>query len=276
MTSSEIQNWLGTIQITGEELAKTFKSHVEAYANPSLEIKVGNLVNSIEIINENYENLKELIKVNLENGENYLAKSILIATGSNRKELNIPSAKQFENKGLTYCASCDGPMFSDMDVVVIGGGNAGYESASQLLAYCKSVTLLARSEPKAEEIMQETLSKNPKFKLIPNTIIKEIRGDNFVSGIVYEDKNTEESKELAINGIFVEIGQTPNTDFVKNIVELDEHKKIKIDPWTNRASSKHLIWAAGDATNILYQQNNIAAGEAVKALEDIYKTLHTL
>lgn len=228
MTSSEIQNWLGTIQITGEELAKTFKNHVEAYANPSLSIETGSLVNKVEIIKDNTN--KELIKVNLDNDKSYTSKSLLITTGSNRKELDIPTAKQFENKGLTYCASCDGPMFSDMDVVVIGGGNAGYESASQLLAYCKSVTLLSRSNPRAEEVMQAKLSENPKFKLITNTLIEEIKGDNFVSGIVYKDKNTNEITEIATNGIFVEVGQTPNTDLVKDILELDEHKKIKIDP----------------------------------------------
>lgn len=274
ITSSDIQNWLGTINITGEELAKKFQEHVEAYKSDVLDIKSGSVVEKVEILKKPEENI-ELIQITLDTGDSYIAKALLITTGSNRKELTAKGAKEFENKGLTYCASCDGPMFSDMDVVVVGGGNAGFESAAQLLAYCKSVTLLSRSEPRAEEIMVNRLLADQKFKLIKNTLIEEIHGETFVSGITYKDKNTNEITKLDTNGIFVEVGQIPNTDFVSKVVELNQEKKIVIDPWTGRASQKHLIWAAGDATNILYQQNNIAAGEAIKAVEDIYKTLKT-
>lgn len=267
VVSSDIQNWIGTPHISGADLAKNLENHVKEYAGEFLEIKTGNLVTNSEIENS-------IVKVTLENGENIFGKSLLIATGSNRKKIYIKGADKFEHKGLTYCATCDGPLFSDMDVVVIGGGNAGFESASQLLAYCKSVTLLSRSEPKAEKITVEKLKENPKFKLIIGATPKEIFGDTFVNAISYTDKDGNEIK-LDVSGVFVEIGQIPATDWVKNIVELDEFGKIKIDPWTNRASKENLIWAAGDCTNILYHQNNIASGEAVKAIEDIYKTLNT-
>ncbi|MDQ1282032.1 MAG: dehydrogenase [Patescibacteria group bacterium] len=271
VVSSDIQNWIGTPHISGADLAKNLESHVKEYAGEFLKIKVGSMVTNSEIENSLDGNL---IKISLESGENIFGKSLLITTGSNRKKIDIKGADEFEHKGLTYCATCDGPMFSDMDVVVIGGGNAGFESASQLLAYCKSVTLLSRSEPRAEKITIEKLKTDPKFKLIIGATPKEIFGDKFVNAISYLDKDGNEIK-LDVSGVFVEIGQIPATDWVKNIVELDETGKIKIDPWTNRASKEELIWAAGDATNILYHQNNIASGEAVKAIEDIYKTLKT-
>lgn len=269
VVSSDIQNWIGTPHISGADLAKNLEAHVKEYAGEFLEIKTGSLVTNSEIEKEN-----NLVKISLENGESISGKSLLITTGSNRRKLEIKGADEFENKGLTYCATCDGPLFSDMDVVVIGGGNAGFESAAQLLAYCKSVTLFSRSEPRADKITVEKLKIDPKFKLIVGATPKEIFGDKFVNAISYLDKDGNEIK-LDASGIFIEVGQIAATDWVKNIVELDENGKIKIDPWTNRASKENLIWAAGDATNILYHQNNIASGEAVKAIEDIYKTLKT-
>lgn len=274
IVSDDIQNWIGTPHISGADLAKNLESHVKEYAGEILEIKTGNLVTNSEIQNIKENSQEKLIKITLENKEGIIGKSLLIATGSNRRKLNIPGAEEFENKGLTYCATCDGPVFSDMDVVVIGGGNAGFESAAQLLAYCKSVTLLSRSEPRADKITIDKLKENPKFKLIINAIPKEIFGDKFVNAISYLNETDEEIK-LETSGIFVEVGQIPATEWVKDIIELDEINKIKIDPWTSRASKENLIWAAGDATNILYHQNNIASGEAVKAIEDIYKTLKT-
>ncbi len=268
IVSEDIQNWIGTAHISGNDLAKNLENHVKEYAEDIVEIKVGNLVVKTEEVED------KKIKLTLENGEEVFGKSLLITTGSNRRKLTIPGAAEFEYKGVTYCASCDGPMFSGMDVVVIGGGNAGFESAAQLLAYCNSVTLLARSHARAEKITIDKLTANPKFKLYTHTTLKEIHGENFVNGITFLNDKGEEVK-LETNGIFVEAGQIPSTEWAKNLVELDEIGKIKIDPWTGRANKDLLVWSAGDCTNILYHQNNIAAGEAVKALEDIYKTLST-
>ncbi|MEA4910563.1 NADH dehydrogenase [bioreactor metagenome] len=271
--SEDIQNWIGTPHISGMQLAKNLETHVKEYAGDVLEIKTDNLVTKSEIF-EN-ENSEKLIKLTLENGKEIISKSLLITTGSNRRKLDAINADKFEHKGLTYCSTCDGPMFTGMDVVVVGGGNAGFESAAQLLAYCKSVILLSRSEPRADKITIDKLLENSNFKLIKNITIKEIHGDVFVDGLTYVDKETGEETKMNASGIFIEIGQIPATDWVKDLVELDEEKKVKIDPWTNRASKENLIWAAGDCTNILYHQNNIASGEAVKAVEDIYKTLKT-
>ena len=271
IVSEQIYNWIGTPALSGNELAENLKKHVLANAveGQTLSVRDGVKVISIEKDGENFK-----IKTDQE-GEDFSTKTILIASGSGRRKLVAKNADRLEHKGLTYCASCDGPLFADMDVVVIGGGNAGFETAAQLLAYCKSVTLLHRSDTfRADEITVEKVLKNPKMKAVKNVDILEIKGEKFVEGIVYKDKITREEKELKVSGIFVEIGQIPNTDFAKNIVPLDEFGRVKINPLDQKTETKG-IWAAGDCTNVLYHQNNIATGDAVRALEDIYLAIHT-
>jgi thioredoxin reductase len=204
--------------------------------------------------------------------EVFETKTVLITTGSKRRKLEVPGAEEFDNKGLTYCATCDGPLFADQDVVVVGGGNAAFESAAQLAAYCKSVTIVNRSDIfRADEVTVEKVLSKPNVKAIKNAIPYEVKGDKFVSSFSY--KNGEEIVVLPVTGIFVEIGLLPSTDFVKDIVELDPIGKIIVDPRTQESKTPG-IWAAGDCTDGLYHQNNIAAGDAVKALEDIYNHLH--
>ena len=234
---------------------------------------------ALEIVEAGFESISTEIviknKIKLENNDEYSSKTILIATGSSRKKLEVKNANKLEHKGLTYCATCDGPLFADMDVVVVGGGNAAFESASQLLAYCKSVTLLHRSEKfRADEVTVEKVLKNPKIKALKNIEILEIKGEKFVEGILFKDKISGTETELKVSGIFIEIGQIPNTNFIKNIVPLDEVGRVKINP-LNQKTETLGVWAAGDCTNILYHQNNIAAGDAVRALEDIYLFLNT-
>ena len=297
VVSKKIYNWIGTTEITGAKLASNLKDHVMANSGEFLKVKEGLKVNNISKENDPRHGGANLFKIKTNTGEEFETKTILIATGSKHRKLEAKNADKFEHKGLTYCATCDGPLFSDTDVVVIGGGNAAFESASQLLAYCSSVTLLNRSDTfRANEITIEKLSKNPKFKILKNIDILEIKGDKFVEGILIKparnafsiadaggDKNIGiekaspvelQPRELKVAGIFIEIGQIPNTDFVKDIVPLDKIGRIKIDPWTGKTETPG-IWAAGDCTNVLYHQNNIAAGDAVKALEDIYLAIHT-
>jgi NADH-dependent peroxiredoxin subunit F len=267
IVSEKIYNWIGTTEISGDELAKSFKNHVLANTGEDLEVKEGAKV--LSITKEN-----DIFTVTTDDNNTFNSKTILITTGSGRRKLEALNADKLEHKGLTYCATCDGPLFSGGDVVVVGGGNAGFESAAQLLAYCKSVTLLHRSENfRADEITVQKVLQNPKMKAIKNVEILEVLGDKFVEGIKYKDKKTGEETILNVSGIFIEIGQIPNTNFLKDLVSLDEIGKIKIDPWTQKTETPG-VWAAGDCTNILYHQNNIASGDAVKALEDIYKTLH--
>ncbi|HEV7423563.1 MAG TPA: FAD-dependent oxidoreductase, partial [Candidatus Paceibacterota bacterium] len=225
VVSEQIYNWIGTPSLSGTELAENFKKHVVVNAGDgqTLTVKDGEKVTSLEKNSEGF-------KVKTESGEEFLAKTILIASGSGRRKLEAKNADRLEHKGLTYCASCDGPLFSDQDVVVIGGGNAGFESAAQLLAYCKSVTLLHRSDTfRADEITVEKVLKNPKMKAIKNVDILEVKGEKFVEGIMYKDKATGTETELKVTGIFVEIGQIPNTDFAKGVIPLDEIGRVKID-----------------------------------------------
>lgn len=266
--SEQVYNWIGTVSLSGAELAENLKKHVLANVGDTLEVKDGYKATSVQKDGD-------IFSVETEDSKKYSAKSILISSGSSRRKLEAVGAERLEHKGLTYCASCDGPLFSGMDVAVIGGGNAGFESAAQLLAYCNSVTLLNRSDVfRADEITVEKVLKNPKMRALKNVEILEVFGEKFVEGLKYKDLATNEEKELKVSGIFVEIGQIPNTGFVKGLVGLDAAGRIKIEPTTGKTGTPG-IWAAGDCTDVLYHQNNIAAGDAVRALEDIYVTLHT-
>jgi len=199
---------------------------------------------------------------------------VLIASGSKRRQLPAPGASDFEHKGLTYCASCDGPLFAGQDVAVIGGGNAGFETAAQLLAYTRSVTLLQHSPTfKADPVTIEKVLSHPNMKGITSAVTTEVVGEKFVQGLKYKNEHGEEIT-LPVTGIFVEIGMLPNTEFAKDVLTLDRYGRIEIDPWTQKTSTPG-IWAAGDCTNVKYHQNNISAGDGVRALEDIYVTLRT-
>lgn len=261
--SSEIQNWIGTKAIMGADLADSFKKHVEAYKGEFLEI-----VSPSEAAN--LKTFDDHVEVTVKNGTVYSAKTAIVATGAQRRKLDVPGAAEHDNKGLTYCASCDGPLFSGMDVAVIGGGNAAFESSLQLLAYCKSVTLLNRTETfRADEISVAAAKAHANMRIILCAEPVEVLGDKFVTGLKYKDAKSGDVKELAVSGIFVEIGLIPNSSWVGDALEKNQIGQIKVDPRTQRTSHKR-VWAAGDITDGTYHQNNIAAGDAVKALEDVY------
>lgn len=266
VVSDDIQNWIGTPHIKGSDLAKNLKAHVYEYKGTVLDIQEG--IKVTEVTKND-----EIFFVTANNGTTYRSLAVLVTVGSDRKKLPIPGADRLEHKGLTYCASCDGPLFSGMDVIVVGGGNAAFETVLQLVAYCKHVTLVNRGDTfRADEITVEKVRNHPKVTIRTNLDMLEVMGDKFVSGLKILDKVNNQEEVLSAMGIFVEIGQISNGEFFKNIAEVNEGGKIKIDPWTQRTSCDGL-WAAGDVTNILYHQNNIASGDAVKALEDIYQWL---
>ncbi len=266
--STEIQNWIGTVAISGSKLATDLRAHVEAYAGNVLTVNEGEYAKSA------MKNDNGIITVTTDKGV-YKARALLVATGSHHRKITVPGADIYEHKGITYCASCDGLLFSDMDVVVLGAGNAAFETASQLLAYCKSVTLLHRGDAfRADPITVENICANPKMRVIKNAELLEVKGGAMVSSLVYKDKITGNIKEIPTHGIFVEIGQIPNTSFVKDVVAMNEQGQIVIDPRTQKTNTPG-IWAAGDCTDILYHQNNIAAGDAVRALENIYHEIHS-
>lgn len=262
--STEIQNWVGTVSISGADFAKNLRAHVEAYAGDVLTIRQEWVS---KVAKEDH-----LVTVTTDK-ETHRARAVLIATGSRRRKITVPGADIYEHKGVTYCASCDGPLFSGMDVVVLGGGNAAFETAAQLLAYAKSVTLIHRGDTfRAEPLTVEKLSEEQNLRIIKNAELLEVKGDKMVNAIVYKNKISGERIELPAQGVFVEIGQIPNTDFAKDTVPLNESGNVIIDPRTQKTQVPG-IWAAGDCTDTLYHQNNIAVGDAVRALEDIYVTL---
>jgi thioredoxin reductase len=269
--SEKIENWIGTIAISGLDLAKSLENHVKTYADGVIDVREGEKCIGIEKSTSPTSPVNSF-SIQTDKGW-YEARTILIVTGSHRKKLEVPGASIFEHKGLTYCATCDGPMYTDQDVVVIGGGNSAFESAAQLMAYCKSVTILNRSEKfRADPGTIEAVGRNKNVKIITSAIPKEIKGDKFVTGIVYVDSKSGKDTEIKTTGIFVEIGSLPNTEFTKTLVKLDEYGHIPVDA-KNQQTGTPGIWAAGDCTDGLYHQNNIAAGDAVKAIEDIYSYL---
>lgn len=260
--SEGIENWIGTVKISGQDFAKAMEAHLRAYAADIVDLRIGEYCSKVARATDGFE-------ATTDKGS-YKAKAVLVATGSARRKLDVPGAAQYEHKGITYCASCDGPIFADQDVAVIGGGNAAFESAAQLLAYCKSVTLLNRSDEfRADPVTVKKVLSNPKMRALRNAVPAEVKGGKFASSLLYTDKESGETKELPVSGIFVEIGSIPATGFVNGLVDMDATGHIKVDPRT-QATSVPGIWAAGDCTDGLYHQNNIAAGDAVKALEDIY------
>lgn len=263
IVSTDIQNWIGTPSISGDKLAADLKAHLMSYAGEYVTVK-NNLVTLLTRGDGSHT-------VTLDSGETIEAKAVLITSGSARRRLSIPGADTYEHKGLTYCASCDGPLFAGQDVVVIGGGNAGFETAAQLLAYAKSVTLLSRSDFKADAITVEKVVAHPNMTAIAHAEPTSVLGEQFVTGLTYKTEGGEE-KTIAVGGIFVEAGMLPNTTYAKDAVTLDAFGRVEIDPWTQQTTTPG-IWAAGDCTNVKYHQNNIAAGDAVRALEDIYVTL---
>jgi len=273
--SPKIENWIGAPAISGQELADNLKKHAETYKGEFLEIKEGEKVRVVEKSENGFKVKMESGTDSAVDGASYETKTVLLATGSVRRKLEVPGADKFENKGITYCASCDGPMFAGQDVAIIGGGNAAFETAAQLLSYCKSVTLLNRSNRyRADELTVQKVLANPKMRGLFNAELQEIKGDKFVTGLTYRDKVSEKTEEIKVTGVFSEIGQISNTSMVKDLVELNEYGQIKVNPRT-QATSAPGAWAAGDCTDGLYHQNNISAGDAVKALENLYLWLHT-
>ncbi|MDO8522138.1 MAG: FAD-dependent oxidoreductase [bacterium] len=268
--SDNIQNWIGSPTISGRQLSENLRKHVESYAGDSLSIVFPDTAVALK-------RDKDKVTVTLASGKKYEARAILITAGATRRKLDIPGALEYEQKGLTYCATCDGPLFDGKDVAVIGGGNAAFETASQLLAYCKTVTLMVRGDTyRADEITVHAVLAHPNMRVIKNATPTAVIGNKFVNGLKWKNTATGTEETLAVEGIFVEIGLLPNTSWLADSLALNKIGQIMVDPLTQRAYvldgkiAPSRVWAAGDCTDGKYHQNNIAAGDAVKALEDIY------
>ncbi|MEK7641288.1 MAG: FAD-dependent oxidoreductase [Patescibacteria group bacterium] len=257
--SGDIQNWIGTQSVSGYEWSKMLEEHLRA--QKGIDVIQPDLAEKVEKIDGGF-----LVKT--KKGKSLEAKTILVTTGSARKKLNIPGEKEFDGKGVVYCSTCDAPIFDGKVVAVVGGGNAGLEAVLDALPYASKIYLLDHNEElKGDAVTREKIKASPKVEIILKTEPVEILGDKFVTGMKYKDGGGV-VKELKLEGVFVEIGSYPNVAFVKDLIKTNEFGEIIIDHKT-QATSLPGIWAAGDASDVLYKQNNISAGDAIKAVLNI-------
>jgi len=201
-------------------------------------------------------------------------KAVVVATGGRRRRLGIPGEDRLEGKGVAYCSTCDAPLFKGKDVAVVGGGNAGLEAVIDLLPYAKRLYLLEAADAlRGDPATQEEVTKAEQVTIQTGAKAKEIAGAETVSGLVYERGGATET--LPVQGVFVEIGSVPNSEPVAGLVELNERKEIVVDS-KRGTTSRPGIFAAGDVTDDPYKQNNISAGDGVKAALSAYEYVRKL
>lgn len=260
-----VENYAGVESISGAELIARM---VKQLKKNEIEIKEGLGVKKIELVDNGL-----VVEAQTANGS-YRGKTLIVATGQTPRRLGLPNEERFIGKGVVFCATCDAPLFKDKDVAVIGGGNSAVNTAIEVSAYASKVYLLVRSVLRADEILQDRIKKSDKIEIIMGAPIKEIKGDKFVSGLVYQDGASGKEKEISVEGIFVAIGSNANLFLVKDMVELNERGEIKIDYYNT--TSQPNIFAAGDVTGGLYKQIIIAAGEGAKAALSAHKYISNL
>lgn len=266
LVSSSIENWIGTKSVSGFDFGKMLEDHLRSEKD-SIEIIDGDLATKISKSGEGFV-------IETEGGKKFESHAVLITSGSHHKKLNVPGEDRLNGKGVAYCATCDAPIFKDKVVAVIGGGNSALEACVDFFPYAKEIYLMVRSNMlKGDPITQDQVKTSSKVKIIYNAETQEILGDEFVSGLKYKDKISGEIKELPVQGVLVAIGAIPNSDLVKELVQLNEYGEIIVDHKTQKTSMEG-IWAAGDVTDVLYKQNNISAGDAIKAVLNIYDYLN--
>jgi alkyl hydroperoxide reductase subunit F len=264
IVSSKIENWIGEKEISGYDLAKKLENHLKS--QEGIEILENDLVIEIKKIDNGFE-------IKTKEGKIFETKYILMTAGSKYRRLNVPGEKEFEGRGVFYCATCDAPLLKNKTACVIGGGNSGLESALDLVPYASLIYILEYTDKlKGDDITQEKIKSYDKIHVFTSAEVIEILGQNFVSGLKYKNRITNEIKELKTDGVFVAIGMEPNSYLVKDLVKLNNRGEIIVDPKTQQ-TSLFGIWAAGDITDFPYKQNNIAVGNAISAVLNIYENL---
>ena len=265
LDTNEIENIIGTVLTTGAKFAETLEKHLKEH---EIAFKEGHLVKEIK------EDGKDKILIT-DDGKSYKTKTVIVATGAKPRSLNIPGEAEYVGKGVHYCSTCDGPFYKGLDVAVIGGGNSGVEAALDLSGIAKSVTLIEfMPELKADKVLQEKLAEQPNVKTILNSATVKVNGNEFVESIVYKSRETDEEKTLNVEGMFVEIGLSPRSEVVKDLVETNKIGEIVINP-ENNSTAVAGIFAAGDVTNIRQKQIIIAMGEGAKAALGAFEYLIT-
>lgn len=247
----EIENYPGQREITGASLAQKFEDHLKKFNVTIRKEKI------IEI--KKIASLQFLLKS--EQSE-YRAKTLILAMGKRPRELDVPGEKKFKNKGVSYCATCDGPLFQNKTVAVVGGGNAGLEAVIQMNKIVQKIYLIESDRAcSGDPLLLDKIKSSA--KIFTNSEIVKVYGDNLVGGVKVKNNKTNDIQDLKLEGIFVEIGSIPNSEIVKSLIELNQEGKIKIDKFCQ--TSEKGIFACGDITDVPYEQIVIAAGEGAKA-----------
>lgn len=247
-----VENWLGVNSITGEGLMKTYEHHVREHDVPITgDIHVEQVIDGA------------IKQVHTSNGTVYQAKTLILATGTLPRKLGIPGETAFAGKGVSYCAICDGSFFGDQDVIVVGGGNAAVGAAIDLARIAKSVRVVQRSAMRADKVLLDRLYAQPNVEIMLRTNIVEIYGKDTVTGVRLHNAEIGTETDIAIDGVFIEIGHIARTGCIKDLVALDDHGEVIINE--QGETSAPGIFAAGDVTTIPYKQIVIAAAEGAKA-----------
>ncbi|EJR01564.1 MULTISPECIES: alkyl hydroperoxide reductase subunit F [Bacillus cereus group] len=252
MDTMGIENFISVKRTEGPKLVASLEEHVKEY-----DIDVMNLQRAKRL------EKKELIEVELENGAILKSKSVIVSTGARWRNVGVPGEAEFKNKGVAYCPHCDGPLFIGKDVAVIGGGNSGIEAAIDLAGIVKHVTVLEfMPELKADAVLQERLNSLPNVTVLKNVQTKEITGTDKVNGISYIDRETEEVHHVELQGVFVQIGLVPNTDWLGETVE-----RVRGEIVTDKHGATNVpgVFGAGDCTNNPYKQIIISMGSGANA-----------
>ena len=252
-TTNEVDNYPGMPGITGPVLVDNFSAHMNRYEVAQL---TGERVESIAI--------KQRCKIiTTSGGREIHARSVIIATGANKRKLNIPGEKEYAGNGVVYCATCDGPLFKGVPVAVIGGGNSGLEAAIEMAAITPQVYLLERGELRGDQILQDKISAAPNIETLTHVEPLELIGDESLEHIKLRSLKGGAERVLDVNGVFVEIGLTPNSGFVLDLLDTNERGEIKVD--AKGHTGVRGIFASGDVTDSKDKQIVVAAGSGATA-----------
>jgi len=254
MDTLAIENFISVKETDGPKLVMGLEEHVKDY-----DVDIMNLQRATQL------KTGDLVEVTLENGAVLRSKSVILATGARWREMNVPGEQEYRGKGVAYCPHCDGPLFKGKRVAVIGGGNSGVEAAIDLAGIVGHVTLLEfDSKLRADAVLQRKLFSLPNVTVFTSALTTEVTGANGkVNGLLYKDRNTEEMKRIDLEGIFVQIGLLPNTDWLKGTLNLSKFGEIEID--AKGQTSVPGVFAAGDCTTVPYKQIIIAMGAGATA-----------
>ena len=272
-----IENYPGFAEISGLELIRKFEKHLRKFT--PLNRCEANLTGQVDIERDEVIKLKKIGKkffVRTKSKHQIQAKTVIIASGADPRPLEVPGEKDFIGRGLSYCPTCDGPLFEGKTVAVVGGGNSAFEAAIFLAKIAKKIYILEYGEKVgADEINQGRVKKTKKVEIITNATLKKIQGEQFVESIVYQDQRSKKEKTLPVEGVFVEIGSQPATSFVKDLVDFNEKDEIGVDFETFQTKTPGLF-AAGDVNVGSYKQIITACGEGAKAALAAYNYIKNL